>query len=108
MGLRDAADYGRSALLGGHGRRPGRQPHVRLGLEVEAALLRPLAEASHRVDPVKSRSSYEVYFWDLHRQRPQKEFPLPPGSKQCVSKSSGKVYYFNASRQESMYTVPTE
>lgn len=58
---------------------------------------------------IKSRSSGEVYFWNIQTQKAQfdmPEHPLPDGWTKQKSKSTGKVYYFHAAKKLSQFDRP--
>eukprot|EP00930_Biecheleria_cincta_P003687 TRINITY_DN104615_c0_g1_i1.p1 TRINITY_DN104615_c0_g1~~TRINITY_DN104615_c0_g1_i1.p1 ORF type:complete len:460 (+),score=110.42 TRINITY_DN104615_c0_g1_i1:34-1413(+) len=80
---------------------------------------------------IKSRKDDSVYYWNQKTQKASFEFPkdaastpsqkagasaapakanedLPPGWAKQVSKSTGKVYYWHAGKQKSMFERPTE
>lgn len=80
---------------------------------------------------IKSRKDNSVYYWNQKTQKASFEFPkdgtstpaqkaptpaaptkanedLPPGWTKQVSKSTGKVYYWHAGKQKSMFERPTE
>merc|ERR1712232_580853 len=58
---------------------------------------------------VKSKSSGQVYFYNMNTQASSFEFPewpLPAGRTKQVSKSTGKAYYFHAEKQLSQFDRP--
>lgn len=83
---------------------------------------------------IKSRKDGSVYYWNQKAQKASFEFPqgagaapaektpstpgaaasapeekpLPPGWTKQVSKSTGKVYFWNAAKQKSVFERPTE
>jgi len=57
---------------------------------------------------IKSKSSAEVYFYNIETSKSQFDIPCPEGWTKHVSKSTNKTYYFHARKKTSLFEYPTD